>query len=110
MASPTNDTPIVQPDPEPEQEQEQTQEPEQEQGPVQGVSAPDPTLTPTPVLSANVVSDGSALAFLQVQAGDSWESIAEATNTTVEALFELNADLPYFSERSVQVGSYIRVA
>ncbi len=93
VSSDTQDTPIVQP--------EQSQEPVQSQEPGQ---------SPAPILTANVVNDGSTEAFMQVRPGDSWESIAEAAETTVDALYALNADMPFFSERSVQVGSYVRIA
>ena len=98
----SSDTPIVQPDPETPPETPVDSEGNPQPQPEQPASAP--------ILTANVVSDGSAEAFVHVQPGDSWESIAEAANTTVEALHALNAALPYFSERSVQVGGYVRIA
>ena len=44
-----------------------------------------------------------------VQPSDSWEAIAEAHSTRVEKLHALNAHTPHFSERSVQVGTRVRV-
>lgn len=73
--------------------------------------APDPVSAsdPAPAPTADI-ADGDGEVWVQVNPGDSWESLADAANLSVEELQALNADQPYFSERSVQVGGLVRIA